>query len=390
MRLPYDPEGTGIWKYYDNIRVYPVLTDNMLVILLTISILDTTLELNIYWVHNLLAIPPGHQLAVTYQLEGEYFTVGKHGVYVALPHHDTVVRCINSNLAICQMDHALYPARAIKWCVCALFIQDEERVKKYCKYTISKVEQNSALSLGGYLWAISAVPTKTLQIRCLLETHVVTIHPLLQIIYVGNGCEGFSSSVFIPAKSDQAVIEEIELRRKYFLEFNEIYKPDQYIGLWYQFELVLMNKSEAQKFVTKVKSFGTLDFALLNKHIRPLPIQKGGGFLITPMMMVVGVGFVITIIAGILFASKLQQVGLASSALTSTAKAVTKQIPISKFHNLFQKRRCNKPPQQPETGIELQPVNQPRDPRGLTLTDNPEDPTISSLIRSAFGLERDM
>ena len=110
------------------------------------------------------------------------------------------------------MDQALYPARAIKWCVYALFIQDEERVKEYCKYTISKVEQNSALSLGGYLWAISTVATETLQIRYLLEIYVVTIHPPLQIIYVGNGCEGFSSSVFIPAKSDQAVIEEIEPR----------------------------------------------------------------------------------------------------------------------------------------------------------------------------------
>ena len=109
----------------------------------------------------------------------------------------------------------------------------------------------------------------------------MTIHPPLQIIYVGNGCEGFSSSVFIPAKSDQAVIEEIEPRQKYFLEFNEIYKPNQYIGLWYQFEIELMNKSKAQKFVTKAKSFGTLDFALLNKHIQPLPIQKGGGFLVS-------------------------------------------------------------------------------------------------------------
>ena len=66
-----------------------------------------------------------------------------------------------------------------------------------------------------------------------------------------------------------------------------------------------MNKAEAQEFVSKAKSFGTLDFTLLNKHIQPLPIQKGGGFLITPMMMVVGVGFTLTIIAGILFACKL-------------------------------------------------------------------------------------
>ena len=82
---------------------------------------------------------------------------GKHEGYIALHHHGTVVRCINSNLAICQMDQALYPARAIKWCVYVLFILDEEQVKKYCKYTISKVEQNLALSLGGYLWAISAL-----------------------------------------------------------------------------------------------------------------------------------------------------------------------------------------------------------------------------------------
>ena len=71
-----------------------------------------------------------------------------------------------------------------------------------------------------------------------------------------------------------------------------------------------MNKSEAQKFVTKAKSFGTLDFALLNKHIQPLQIQKGGGFPITPMMMVVGLGFVLMIIAGILFTCMLQKWGL--------------------------------------------------------------------------------
>ena len=151
-----------------------------------------------------------------------------------------------------------------------------------------------------------------------------------------------------------------------------------------------MNKSEAQRFVTKAKSFGTLDFALLNKHIQPIPVQKGGGFPIPPMMIVVGVGFLLTIIAGILFTCKLRQVELASSALTSMAKAVTKQIPISKFCNLFQRRQPNKPQPHPETGIELQPVSQPRDPCRLAPADSPDNPTISSLICSAFGSEQDM
>ena len=108
------------------------------------------------------------------------------------------------------------------------------------------------------------------------------------------------------------------------------------------------------------------------------------------MMIVVGVGFILTIIAGILFACKLRQVWLASSALTSTAKAVSKQIPISKFHNLFQKGRPNKPQRQPETGIELWPVSQPRDPCGWAPADNPDSPTLSSLIHSALGSEWDV
>ena len=37
LRVPYEPSGKDIWKYYDNIQIYPVLSDNMLVILLTIT-----------------------------------------------------------------------------------------------------------------------------------------------------------------------------------------------------------------------------------------------------------------------------------------------------------------------------------------------------------------
>ena len=57
--LPYDPQTGKIWKYYSVIKVIPIVMDKMLVILMTIPVLDKTLELNIYQVHNLPAIPPG-------------------------------------------------------------------------------------------------------------------------------------------------------------------------------------------------------------------------------------------------------------------------------------------------------------------------------------------
>ena len=58
LRLPYDPRAGEIWKYYGVTKVTPIVMDKMLVILMTIPVLDKTLELNIYQVHNLPAIPP--------------------------------------------------------------------------------------------------------------------------------------------------------------------------------------------------------------------------------------------------------------------------------------------------------------------------------------------
>ena len=55
--------------------------------------------------------------------------------------------------------------------------------------------------LGGYLWAVSSVRQEQLHVRCLEETHVIEIQLPLQIVYLGNGCEGYSPSMFLPAKN---------------------------------------------------------------------------------------------------------------------------------------------------------------------------------------------
>ena len=170
LRLPYDPGAGGIWKYYSVIKVTPIVMDRMLVILMTIPVLDKTLELNIYQVHNLPAIPPGQEVAALYQLEGKYFAIGKHGMYVTLPTEQSVRICLQTELAICILEQALYPIKHITWCVYALFIDDEERIKRDCKYSVTKVSGNRSISLGGYLWAVSSIKQEQLQVRCLEDS----------------------------------------------------------------------------------------------------------------------------------------------------------------------------------------------------------------------------
>ena len=55
---------------------------------------------------------------------------------------------------------------------------------------------NLAYSLNGYLWAISALVAEKLQVRCIMETHVVTITSPLQIVDVGNGCKAYSANIY--------------------------------------------------------------------------------------------------------------------------------------------------------------------------------------------------
>ena len=126
-------------------------------------------------------------------------------MYVTLPTEQSVRICLQTELAICILEQALYPIKHITWCVYALFIDDEERIKRDCKYTVTKVSGNRAISLGGYLWAVSSIKQEQLQVRCLEETHVIEIEPPLQIVYIGNGCEGYSPSMFLPAKNEMAI-----------------------------------------------------------------------------------------------------------------------------------------------------------------------------------------
>ena len=288
-----------IWKYYGVTKVTPIVMDKMLVILMTIPVLDKTLELNIYQVHNLPAIPLGQEVESLYQLENKYFAIGRHGLYVTLPTEQSVRICLQTELAICILEQALYPVEHVTWCVYALFIDDEPRIRRDCKYTVSKVSGNRAISLGGYLWAVSSIKQEQLQVRCLEETHMIEIQPPLQIVYLGNGCEGYSPSMFLPAKNEMTTHAQIESRREYFLQFNYVYTPDRYIGLWWQFRTRMMSEKEARAFITQVAPLGTMDYSLLHKRPPMIKTNYGFSWPVPPVTLVIGVVVIILLIAGI-------------------------------------------------------------------------------------------
>ena len=362
FKLPYNPRAGGIWKYYSVIKISPIVMDKMLVILMTIPVLDKSLELNIYQVHNLSAIPPGQEVAALYQLESRYFAIGKHGMYVTLPTEQSVRTCLQTELAICILEQALYPIKhIITWCVYALFIDDEERIKRDCKYTVTKVSGNRAISLGGYLWAVSSIKQEQLQVRCLEETHVIEIEPPLQIVYLGNGCEGYSPSMFLPAKNEMTTHAQIESRKEYFLQFNYVYTPDRYIGLWWQFRTKLMSDKDARAFITQVAPLGTMDYSLLQKRPPMIDTKYGFSLPVPPTTLVIGIVVIILLVAGVALGCYVYWMGKTLSLATGTIKKVTEK-PLSCCCRLFSRMHKR-----------TRPIMSPRTtPRQRTIEDMPE------------------
>ena len=217
LRLAEDPN-TNVWAFYSIIKVTPVVMEDTLMLILTIPLIDQSLQMNLHWIHNLPMIHPELKIQAIYELEGDYFATLMEGMFVALPNPTDVKLCLMTQGHLCMFDQALYPVDRLNWCVYTLFINDKEKIKNNCVLKVTPCETNLAHSLDGYLWAISSLATKKLQIQCMFD--VVTIKPPLQIIDVGNGCKALSSNIYIPAKSELTATLQSATRSMFFLDYN--------------------------------------------------------------------------------------------------------------------------------------------------------------------------
>ena len=126
-----------------------------------------------------------------------------------------------------------------KWCIYALFINNKNQIKRNCFLKALNQTNNLAYSLDRYLWAISALATEKLQVRCIMETDIINIKPPLQILDIGNGCKTYSACIYILAKSKLTATLQSVTRSQFFLEYNMNYTNVSNFLIWYK--LILLN-----------------------------------------------------------------------------------------------------------------------------------------------------
>ena len=273
-----------------------------------------------------LMLHPTLHVHAQYEVEGSYLATVMEGMFITLPTALDVRPCIMTNGHLCMFNQALYPVECTNWCIYALFINDKDQIERNCLLRTINQTTNLSYSLDEYLWAISALVTEKLQIRCIMETHVVTITPPLQIVDIGNGWEAYSSNIYIPAKSELITTLQSLTRSQFFLDYNFNYTNVSNFLVWFKTDFAKLTQEEIETLKAKILKLPSMSMELFDSVLEdinenyPLSLSPK---LILALLIIVG----ICIIAmGIVFLWYKKKTSLASFMVGNLIKLVPSLI----------------------------------------------------------------
>ena len=134
-----------------------------------------------------------------------------------------------------------------------------------------------------------------------MEMNVITIKPPLQIVDIGNGCEAYSASIYIPAKSELTTTLLSITRSQFFLDYNFNYTNVSNFLIWHKTNFATLTTDEIKTLKAKILKLLTMSMDIFNKVLEN--INEDYQFLMSPKLileLLILTGLC-TIVIGILF-----------------------------------------------------------------------------------------
>ena len=82
LRLSKDHK-TNIWTYSSNVKLTPIVLQDYLMLILTVPLIDWTLQMNLYKVYNLPMLHPTLHVHTQYEIEGTYLATLMDGMFIS-------------------------------------------------------------------------------------------------------------------------------------------------------------------------------------------------------------------------------------------------------------------------------------------------------------------
>ena len=176
------------------------------------------------------------------------------------------------------------------------------------------------------LMYINALAAEKLQVRCVMETHIITIQPPLQIIDIGNGCKAYSASMYIPAKPELTATIHSVTQSQFFLEYNFNNTNVANFLVWYKTDFANLTNEEIESLKAKMLKLLTMSMDIFDKVLENIDEKYPFSLspkLILALLMAIGLCF---IVFGIIFIWYKRTISLTSSLVGNLVKLVPSLI----------------------------------------------------------------
>ena len=122
--------------------------------------------------------------------------------------------------------------------------------------------------------------------RCIHQTSIVTVEPLLRIRDIGNGCEAFSSTIYIPAKSEFTTTMQSLTRSQFLLDYNFKYAKMSSFVVYCEMTFAQLVPEEITELQSKVQTLEPMNMKLFNQKLKL--INENYSLTLPPWAILVG------------------------------------------------------------------------------------------------------
>ena len=203
FELPRNPR-KDIWYFYKTLTSITYLEDNEIRIVLKIPLINTKEEYEVYRIYN-LPLPMATKqtnIMFKYTLETDMLMVSKDRSKFSLLTESAFHMCNSFHYRFCNPETAFYQANINRFCVVALFMQNQLDIKTFCKQMVildQKLPLTSYLSYG--LWIVVTNVPLTFTINCQShkpKTYDIKIESPFGIIKLNNTCKASNKYLQLP------------------------------------------------------------------------------------------------------------------------------------------------------------------------------------------------
>ena len=188
---------------YKFMKLRLFMMSDTLYVILYIPLVDKSLQCNLYRIH---IIPLGQPLLKNH-LNIQYRKNTSQLDQMCNIFHFLVISdilsCQVSNGQFCCINSLLYSVDTSSSCNYALFLQNKDRINKFCTLSMVNQMQDGAFNISDNLWSISTLhDNKKVYISCFQFSYLIKLYFPYYIVYLPSGCEANAVTSILPSNNN--------------------------------------------------------------------------------------------------------------------------------------------------------------------------------------------